>query len=99
MDRNEIDVSKPKSKSNPYYYQVKKMIRQYPEFELTYERDGFSRHENSYWVEMSVELENLATELDHPLRDEHRCYNMEHVAGRMEEMVEFAKEHYPKLAS
>ena len=32
----DIDVSHRKSKSNPVYYQVRKLIKKYPEFEITY---------------------------------------------------------------
>jgi hypothetical protein len=91
-NRNDIDVSKPKSKSNPYYYRVKKMIQQYPEFDLTYEKDDID-----YWVTMSSELEKYAEDTKHPLCDEHYCFDIEEVAQRMEKMVAFAKEHYPKL--
>ena len=88
----DIDVSKPKSKSNPAYYQIKKMIRQYPEFGLTYEKDDIA-----YWVTMSSELEKYAEDTEHPLCDEHYCFDIGEVAWRMREMVEFAKEHHPKL--
>ena len=93
VTKPDIDVSKPKTKSNPAYYQIKKLIKQYPEFEITYEKDDID-----YWVTMSDELEDLATELEHPLCDEHGCFDMEDVARRMEEMVEFAKEHYPTIS-
>ena len=89
VTRPDIDVSKPKTKSNPAYYQIKKLIKQYPEFDLTYEKDD----PHHYWVTMSNKLEDLATELEHPLCDEHGCFDMEDVARRMEEMVAFAKEH------
>lgn len=89
-----IDVSKPRSKSNPAYYQIKKLITQYPEFELSYERDDIDT-----WVSMSDELENLATELDHHLSDEHYCCDMEEVWRRIKEMVKFGKEHYPAISS
>jgi hypothetical protein len=92
VTKPDIDVSKPKPKSNPAYYQIKKMIRQYPEFGLTYEKDDID-----YWVTMSSELEKYAEDTDHPLCDEHYCYDIGEVAQRMEEMVAFAKEHYPKL--
>ena len=95
VTKPDIDVSKPKSKSNPYYYRVRKIIKKYPEFDLTYERES----QFDYWVTMSGPLEKLATELEHPLCDEHYCYSIDEVWSRMEEMVEFAKEHYPKLAS
>jgi hypothetical protein len=89
-----IDVSKPRSKSNPAYYQIKKLITQYPEFELSYERDDIDT-----WVSMSDELEKLATELDHRLSDEHYCCDMEEVWKRIKEMVKFGKEHYPAISS
>ena len=93
VTKPDIDVSKPKSKSNPYYYRVNKMIRQYPEFGITCEKDDID-----YWVTMSDELEGLATELEHPLCDEHYCYDMEDVWKRMQDMVEFAKEHHPTIS-
>jgi len=98
-----IDVSKPKSKSNPAYYQIKKMIRQYPEFGLTYEiqysRDPSDKYsQNHYWVDMSNELEDLATEMGHELCDCHGCDGIDEVLERMEKMVEFAKEHYPTIS-
>ena len=93
VTRPGIDVSKPKPKSNPYYYRVKKMIQQYPEFGLTYEKDDIS-----YWVTMSSELEKYAEDTEHPLCDEHYCVDIEDVARRMEEMVEFGKENDKKLA-
>ncbi len=60
-DRNEINVSKPKSKSNPHYHQVKKMIRQHPKFGFDVEPDEYGPR-GSYWVQMSPELEKLAFE-------------------------------------
>ena len=93
VTKPDIDVSKPKTKYNPAYYQIKKLIKPYPEFEITYEKDDVD-----YWVTMSDELEDLAAELEHPLCDEHGCFDMEDVARRMEEMVEFAKEHYPTIS-
>jgi hypothetical protein len=94
VTKPEIDVSKPKPKSNPAYYQIKKLIRQYPEFEITYEKDDIN-----YWVTMSEELEQLATDMEHHLCDEHYCYDIGDVLGRIEEMVEFAKEHHPEIVS
>ena len=94
-------MSKPKSKSNPAYYQIKKMIRQYPEFGLTYELEhsrGVRHSQNHYWVDMSDELEDLATEMGHELCDCHGCDGIHEVLWRMEEMVEFAKEHYPTIS-
>jgi|TARA_R110000751_G_scaffold33814_1_gene84017 hypothetical protein len=101
VTKPDIDVSKPKSKSNPAYYQIRKLIKQYPEFGLTYEvehprghRHGYSTH---YWAEMSSELEKLACEMDHELQDEHGCEGIDEVLDRMKEMVEFGKEHYPTI--
>ena len=92
VTKPDIDVSKPKSKSNPCYYRVRKLTQQYPEFDLTYEKDDLG-----YYVAMSEELEQYAWDTQHPLCDEHYCYDMGEVAQRMEEMVEFAKEHHRKL--
>ena len=47
---------------------------------------------------MSGPLEKLATELEHPLCDEHYCYDIDEIWSRMEDMVLFAKEHYSKVA-
>jgi hypothetical protein len=93
VTKPDIDVSKPKSKSNPAYYQIKKLIKQYPEFEITYEKDDID-----YWVTMSDELEERATEIEHPLCDEHYCYDIASVWERVVEMVEFAKEHHPTIS-
>lgn len=89
VTRPAIDVSKPKSKSNPAYYQIRKLVRQYPEFDLTYEKDDICS--NAYWVTMSESLEDLAEKLNHPLCDEHYCYDIDGVLSRMREMVAFAK--------
>ena len=89
-----IDVTKPKARSNPAYYHIRKIIKKYPEFDLTYERES----QFDYWVTMSGPLEKLATELEHPLCDEHYCYSIDEVWSRMEDMVLFAKEHYSKVA-
>ena len=101
VTKPDIDVSKPKSKSNPVYYQIRKLIKQYPEFGLTYEvehprghRHGYSTH---YWAEMSSELEKLAFEMSHELCDCHGCDGIDEVLGRMKEMVAFANEHYPTI--
>tara|TARA_R110000751_G_scaffold48500_2_gene107922 strand:- start:114 stop:860 length:747 start_codon:yes stop_codon:yes gene_type:complete len=93
-----IDVSKPKSKSNPAYYQIKKVIKQYPEFDLTYEKENLGGG-ILYWVTMGGELEDLATEIGHELRDEHHCYDIDEVWERMQDMVEFGKEHYQTITS
>ena len=98
VTKPDIDVSKPKSKSNPSYYQIKKLIGQYPEFGMTYEKDGFVTH-FYYWVTMSEELEERATKLEDPLCDEHHCADINEVWGRMQRMVEFGKEHYPTIAN
>ena len=97
-----IDVSKPKSKSNPAYYQIKKLIKQYPEFDFTYEvewRESGEYANTHYWVQMSGELEDLATEMGHELCDCHGCDGIDEVWERLQEMVEFAKEHHPKIIS
>ena len=88
----DIEVSKPKSKSSPAYYQIKKLISEYPDFKITYERD-----EDLYWVYMSQELEDLAIKMEHPLCDEHFCYDIDHVKERIEELITFGKVHYPTI--
>ena len=100
VTKPDIDVSKPKSKSNPAYYQIKKLVKQYPEFGLTYEIEDRSYGlvgSTYYWAEMSSELENLAFEKGHWLQDEHGCSGLDEVLDRMKEMVEFGKEHYPTI--
>jgi len=95
----DIDVTKPKAKSNPAYYHVRKIIKKYPEFDLSYERESqFDGVGTDYWVTMSGPLEELATELEHPLCDEHYCHSIFEVYLRMRDMVLFAKEHYSKVA-
>ena len=93
-----IDVSKPKPKTSAYHH-FRKLIRQYPEFGLSYEieryRDG-GPHE--YYVSMSCELEDLAAQMKHDLWDEHYCRDANEVLDRMERMVEFGKEYYPTLS-
>jgi len=100
VTRPDIDVSKPKSKSNPDYYQVKKLIRQNPEFDLSYEieyREYGEYPYTNYWVSMSTELEDLAHKIDHELSDSHGCDGMGEVLDRMLRMVEFAKANYPAI--
>ena len=94
VKKPDIDVTKPKARSNPAYYHVRKIIKKYPEFGLSYERES----QFHYWVTMSGPLEKLATELEHPLCDEHYCYDIDEIWSRMEDMVLFAKEHYSKVA-
>ena len=91
VTKPDIDVTKPpKPKTNPAYYGVRKLIKKYPEFDLTYEKDDIA-----HYVTMSEELEELAEELNHPLGvDGHYCYCIEEVLDRMKEMVEFGKEHH-----
>jgi len=93
--RPDIDVSKPKSKSSPAYYQIKKMVKQYPEFGLSYERDDIGNF--GYWVAMSEALEDYASETKHELCDCHGCDGIEEVVSRMKDMVAFGKEHYPTI--
>ena len=95
VTKPDIEVSKPKSKSNPLYYQIKKLIGQYPELEMRYEKENLDY--TVYWVAMSDELEDLAAKLEDPLCDEHYCEDLDEVLRRMQEMVEFGKEHYPTI--
>ena len=95
VTRPDIDVSKPKTKSNPAYYQIKKMVKQYPEFGLSYERDDIGNF--GYWVAMSEALEDYASETQHELCDCHGCDGIEEVVSRMKDMVAFGKEHYPTI--
>jgi hypothetical protein len=70
------------------------MINQNPGFGITYEKDDIE-----YWVTMSSELEELALDMKHSLRDEHSCYSIGGVRKRIEEMVGFGKEHCKKMTS
>ncbi len=92
VKKPDIDVTKPKT--SPAYYRIRKIIKQYPEFDLTYERES----QFDYWVTMSEPLEDLAEQLKHPLCDGHHCYDIDEVLSRLQEMVLFAKEHYSKVA-
>lgn len=92
VTRPNIDVTKPKPKPNPDYYQIKKMIKQNPDFGITYQKDDIE-----YWVTMSSELEELAADMWHPLADEHSCYSIGGVRKRIEEMVAFGNEHCAKM--
>jgi hypothetical protein len=96
VTRPEFDVSKPKP--NPAHYQVRKLIRQYPEFDLSCEvehREYGEYPSTSYWVQMGSRLEELAKETDHELRDCHGCNGIEEAQERLERMVAFAREHCP----
>jgi hypothetical protein len=100
VTRPDIDVSKPKSKSksNPAYYQIRKLIKQYPEFGLAYEIEERDYGGSTYYCTgMSDELEDLACEMDYDLV--HGCRGIDEVLWRMEEMVAFAKEHYPTISN
>ena len=92
----DIDVSKPKSKTNALRYQCQKLIKQHPQFEMTIERENYSGDPdgNFWWVQMSDDLENLAEEMKHELSDCHGCYCYEEILDRLQRMVEFGKEHY-----
>ncbi len=96
----DMDVSKPKSKTNPLRYQCQKLIKQYPQFEMTIERENYSGEPdgNFWWVQMSDDLENLATEMEHELSDCHGCYCYEEILDRLQRMVEFGKEHYKEAS-
>tara|TARA_R110000751_G_scaffold270015_1_gene369745 strand:+ start:6543 stop:6980 length:438 start_codon:yes stop_codon:yes gene_type:complete len=99
VTRPDIDVSKPKSKSNPDYYQVKKLIRKNPEFGLSYEIEHRAMEgcPTFYWVSMSTELEDLAFKINHELGDSHGCYGLDEVWDRLKEMVEFSKANYSAI--
>jgi len=99
VTRPDIDVSKPKSKSNPVYYQIRKLVKQYPEYGLFYEVERREYDYTQYWAGMSPELEDFAINLNHPLCDDHYCDCFEEVRDRLEEMVEFAKKHHSKIVS
>ena len=99
VTRPDIDVSKPKSKSNPTYYQIRKLVKQYPDYGLFHEVERREYDYTQYWAGMSPELEDLAVKMNHPLCDNHYCYHLEEVRDRLEEMVEFAKKHHSKIVS
>jgi hypothetical protein len=94
-----MDVSKPKPKKTSAYYHFRKLIRQYPEFGLFYEIERYGDGgPHDYYVSMSRELEDLAHQMEHELRDEHYCRDIDEALDRMERMVEFGKEYYPTLS-
>ena len=70
------------------------MIKQNPGFGITYQKDDIE-----YWVTMSSELEELALDMKHSLRDEHSCYSIGGVRDRIEKMVAFGNKHYAKMTS
>lgn len=84
---------KPKRKPDPNAAarrKAKKLMAQY-DFEVDYDSEM-----RTYWVSMTEEAENLATELEHHLRDEHYVDDWEQILWRMEDMAQFMDHHFPK---
>ena len=91
-----LDVSKPKSKSNSLRYQCQKLIKQYPQFEMTIERENYSGEPDGgfWWVQMSDELEDKAEKMEHELAlGGHGCCSWNEVLDRLQRMVEFGKKY------
>jgi hypothetical protein len=78
---------KPKQPANQYRSYIDKMKRKYG---FTVEHERWNQ---TYWVSMPQYAEDLAWDMDHPLRDEHGCYDQSEVANRFEEMAEFMEEY------
>ena len=78
---------KPKRIADQHRPFVNKMKTKYG-FEVDYEKWN-----QTYWVSMPKHAEDLAWDIDHELRDEHGCYDLQEVAGRMERMAEFMEEY------
>ena len=83
-------AKKPKRPYDKYRPLVQKMKQKYG-FTVEY-----LRWSEIYWVEMPPHAEDLACDMDHYLKDEHGCDDMEDVAGRMQVMAEFMEEHCVK---
>lgn len=100
VTRPSIDVGKPKSKSNPIRYQCKKLVKQHPQFDFRIEYENYSGEPDGgfWWVQMSDELEDLASEMEHELSDCHHCYSWDEILERLQEMVAFAKIHYEEVS-
>ncbi len=100
VTRPSVDVTKPKSKSNPIRYQCKKIVKQHPQFDFSIEYENHSGEPDGgfWWVQMSDELEDLAFKMEHELSDCHGCYSWDEILKRLQEMVVFAKEHYEEVS-
>lgn len=83
-------AKKPKRPYDKYRPLVQKMKQKYG-FTVEY-----LRWSEIYWVEMPPHAEDLACDMDHYLKDEHGCDDMEDVAGRMQVMAVFMDEHCVK---
>ena len=91
-----LDVSKPKYKTSKAYYQIRKLIQKYPQFELSYERLSASPFNagHEYEVRMSDELEQRAEEIGGDEVCLTYCYDIEEVLDTMQSLARFAKEHF-----
>ena len=85
------DAPKPKSQTSKIYYQIRKLIQKYPQFELRYERMS-TAHVHEYEVRMSYELEQRAEEMGGDEVCLTDCYDIEEVLDKMQSLVRFAKE-------
>ena len=82
-------AKKPKRKYDQHRPFVQKMKQKYG-FMAEWKHEGGY---GDYWVEMPSHAENLAYDMKHELSDDHTCYDMADVAGRMERMAEFMEEY------
>ena len=100
VTRPSMDVSKPKSKSNPIRYQCKKLVKQHPQFGFRIEYENYSGEPDGgfWWVQMSDELEDEAIRWEHDLSDCHHCYSWDEILERLHKMVAFAKIHYEEVS-
>ena len=80
---------KPKRKYDQHRPFVQKMKQKYGFMAEWKQEGGYG----DYWVEMPSHAEDLAYDMEHELSDEHTCYDMADVAGRMERMAEFMEEY------
>ena len=81
---------KPKRIADQHRPFINKMKAKYG-FEVDYERWN-----QTYWVSMPQDAEDLAWDMGHHLRDEHGCYDLSEVASRFDAMVEFMEENFPQ---
>mgnify|MGYP003635946389 FL=1 len=82
-------AKKPKRKYDQHRPFVQKMKQKYGFMTEWKQEGGYG----DYWVEMPSHAEDLAYDMEHELSDDHTCYDMADVAGRMERMAEFMEEY------
>lgn len=80
-----------KRANNRARYKANKIIKQYPEYGFSVDKDADT---GTYWVYMSEELEDLATAKDHSVSHEHWADDWESVCDRLYEQLGFCEENY-----